>query len=109
MPDDFEDWFEKALSEIEKRLQEEEGRVKAYQRRFTEEQKGAIERYLQSQRGNIYFSLDPEDAMDYPPEASRGLFFSLEDALEYAKDIPENIPVLIIQTDNGYELVVMYE
>jgi len=113
MPDEFDDWLKKALDEIEKRIQEEDKRIAeriaSYQQRLTSEQEEAIERYLQSKRENTYFSLDPEDAQDYPPEASRGLFFSLEDALEYARDIPENIPVLIVQTEDGYEVVVMYE
>jgi len=109
MPDDFDDLLKKALEEIEKRAQErEDERVQRERERLFEAQEEAIERFLQSERENIYFSLDPEEAEAYGEKAFRGLFFSLEDALEYAKDIPENIPVMIIETENGYVVVVMY-
>jgi hypothetical protein len=108
MPDDFEDLFKKALEEIEKRAQEREGREERERERLIEAQEEAIERFLQSERENTYFSLDPGEAEAYGEEAFRGLFFSLEDALEYAKDIPENIPIMIIETENGYVVVVMY-
>jgi hypothetical protein len=108
MPDDFEDLFKKALEEIEKRAQEREGREERERERLIEAQEEAIERFLQGERENTYFSLDPEEVEAYGEEAFRGLFFSLEDALEYAKDIPENIPVLIVETEDGYMVVVMY-
>jgi len=108
MPDDFEDLFKKALEEIEKRAQEREERVERERERLLEAQEEAIERFVQSERENTYFSLDPEEVEAYGEEGFRGLFFSLEDALEYAKDIPESIPVMIVETPDGYAVVVMY-
>jgi hypothetical protein len=108
MPDDFEDLFKKALEEIERRAQEKEGREERERERLMEEQEEAIEKFLQSERENTYFSLDPEEAEAYGEEGFRGLFFSLEDALEYARDIPESIPVMIVETPDGYAVVVMY-
>jgi hypothetical protein len=108
MPDDFEDLFKKALEEIEKRTQEREGREEKERERLLEAQDEAIERFLQSERENTYFSLDPEEVEAYGEEGFRGLFFSLEDALEYARDIPESIPVMIVETPDGYAVVVMY-
>jgi hypothetical protein len=108
MPDDFEDLFKKALEEIEKRAQEREGREERERERLMEAQEEAIERFVQSERENTYFSLDPDEVEAYGEEAFRGLFFSLEDALEYAKDIPESIPVMIVETPDGYAVVVMY-
>jgi hypothetical protein len=108
MPDDFEDLFRKALEEIEKRAQEREGREERERERLMEAQEEAIERFLQSERENTYFSLDPEEVEAYGEEGFRGLFFSLEDALEYARDIPESIPVMIVETPDGYAVVVMY-
>jgi len=107
MPDDFEDLFKKALEEIEKRAQEREEREERERERLLEAQEEAIEGFLQSERENTYFSLDPEEVGAYE-EGFRGLFFSLEDALEYAKDIPESIPVMIIETADGYVVAVMY-
>ena len=108
MPDDFEDLFKKALEEIERRAQEREGHEERERERLSEAQEEAIERFLQGERENTYFSLDPEGVEAYGEEGFRGLFFSLEDALEYAKDIPESIPVMIIETPDGYAVVVMY-
>jgi hypothetical protein len=108
MPDDFEDLFRKALEEIEKRAQEREERVERERERLIEAQEEAVERFLQSERENTYFSLDPEEVEAYGEEGFRGLFFSLEDALEYARDIPESIPVMIVETPDGYAVVVMY-
>jgi hypothetical protein len=108
MPDDFEDLFKKALEEIEKRAQEREGRGERERERLLEAQEEAIERFVQSERENTYFSLDPGEVEAYGDEGFRGLFFSLEDALEYAKDIPESIPVMIVETPDGYAVVVMY-
>jgi len=109
MPDEFDDLLRKALEEAEKLREEFREQAEVNRERFGPDYKDAVENYLQSERENIYFSVDPEDALDYPPEASRGLFFSLEDALEYAKDIPEGIPVLIIEKEDGYEVVVIYD
>jgi hypothetical protein len=108
MPDDFDELFRKALEEIEKRAQEREERVERERERLIEAQEEAIERFLQGERENTYFSLDPEEMEAYGEEGFRGLFFSLEDALEYAKDIPESIPVMIVETPDGYAVVVMY-
>jgi alkanesulfonate monooxygenase SsuD/methylene tetrahydromethanopterin reductase-like flavin-dependent oxidoreductase (luciferase family) len=108
MPDDFEDLLKKALEEIEKRAQEREGREERERERLLEEQKEAIERFLQSERENTYFDFGLETMEAYEEEGFRGLFFSLEDALEYAKDIPESIPVVIVETPDGYAVVVMY-
>jgi hypothetical protein len=108
MPDDFDELFRKAFEEIEKRAQEREEREERERERLLEAQEEAIERFLQSERENTYFSYDLEEVEAYGEEAFRGLFFSLEDALEYAKDIPENIPILIVETEDGYMVVVMY-
>jgi hypothetical protein len=109
MPDDFEDLFKKALGEIERRINEREERgVERERERLIEEQEEAIGRFLQGERENTYFSMDPEDMEAYGEAGFRGYFFSLEDALEYAKDIPESIPVMIVETENGYAVVVMY-
>jgi len=109
MPDDFDDLFNEALEEAERRARERGERDDTKELdKLLQEQKEAIGRYVSEQRENTYVSLDPEDVKEYEDAGFRGLFFSLEDALEYAKDIPENIPVMIVQSSDGYTVVVMY-
>lgn len=60
----------------------------------------------------IYYLDEWEDAIEQgytesdAPDAYRGIFFSLEDALEYASTIP--VPTTIVQTSDGWEVYVDY-
>lgn len=60
----------------------------------------------------IYYLDEWEDAMEQgytendAPDEYRGVFFSLEDALEYASTIP--VPTTIVQTTDGWEVYVDY-
>jgi len=60
----------------------------------------------------IYYLDEWEDAIEQgytendAPDEYRGVFFSLEDALEYASTIP--VPTTIVQTTDGWEVYVDY-
>lgn len=57
----------------------------------------------------IYFDEDAarQDGYDPDSENYRGLFFSMEDAEEYARTI--GLPVVFVETEAGIEVYIDYE